>query len=83
MYRRQASLRQRPAALITWSGRPTMAAVVAAPILKLCPTYESQLCMPDADSMVRTWAVKTERVRCVPLARTNRGADDPWWAEAR
>ena len=60
MYRRQASLRQRPAALITWSGRPAMAAVVAAPILKLCPAYESQLCTPDADSMVRTWAVKTE-----------------------
>ena len=58
MYRRQASLCQRPAALITWSGRPAMAAVVAAPILKLCPACESQLCTPDADSMVRTWALK-------------------------
>ena len=47
MYRRQASLRQQPAALITWSGRPAMAAVVAAQILKLCLAYESQLCTPD------------------------------------
>ena len=75
MYQRQASLRQRPAALITWSSRPAMAAVVAAPILKLCPAYESQLCTPDADSMVRTCSLQAQFIMVVQARKSTAGVD--------
>ena len=72
MYCSKQLLDQRPRSLISQSGKSAAAAVVAAPIRKLCDEYYSKFgkSLPSKERMIE---VNSGRVRNSAFWKTNKG----------
>lgn len=74
MYFLKASDDHRPIALIFCSDIPFVKAIVAAPILKLCPLY-CLLSKPHQFKDKHSWSEKYVRDTDVPLMKVKRGPE--------